>query len=335
MNQLLEDMFQLEREYKFRIINSQNTDDLENKYSYLTTKVFMVNKNPLDGGLVYDLNLFKDVEISEDIFCASSRNVDTGKLESYDRTIVDSFFKNRFGIDVSNTEIITSKDMPMHAEAYAVACGTNEHFIVVGNNPETSYVSYDLLIHEFGHTVEFTEGRKNKKLEEHLKHPVLSEAVAHYYQLVYMMENSTKDEKLSMIASFTQAYLFYRCMLIMINTDPNAKSFDPDIIVSHPDFHVFRRAFIGTHVLTNFFDRWRGQSFIEAYKQHHAQRFGVFLAFNFIKHKLDITELFRIKYPMGKVRLEDLIEQTSIDPDVLFDFTNMDRTLIDFVNGSL
>ena len=291
--------------------------------------------NPLVSRFDYDFDLFKDVNIPSDILRDSSAYVSAARIYEYDRNVVDTYFLNRFGINVSNVDITTIPNLPEYAEAFAMACGSDEHYVVIGRNLQSAFLSYDLLIHEFGHTVEFSEGRKNKKIDEYLKLNVLSEAIAHYYQIIYMLENSTRHERLSMVATFTEAFIFYRSMQIMLQVAPDARTLDHSVILHDLAFRDIYTAYAGTDILINFFNRWVRKDFYDVFKEHHEKRLGVFLAFNIIKHNMDLNELLLSKYPQGDVSMERIIESTNLDSRVLLNFKDMAATLTQFVNGTL
>lgn len=335
MEALFDQMFSLDRELKKSIISNQNPNVIWEQILDIEAKMKTANANPLVTGFDYDFDLFKDVTIPSDILRDSSAYCTAARIYEYDRNVVDAYFFNKFGIDVSNVDITTIRNLPEHAEAFAMACGSDEHYVIIGRNLHSAFLSYDLLIHEFGHTVEFSEGRKNKKINEYLKLNVLSEAIAHYYQIIYLLENSTRNERLSMIATFTQAFIFYRSMQIMLQVAPDARTLDHSVILHDPAFRDIYTAYAGTDILINFFNRWAGQDFYNVFKEHHEKRLGVFLALNIIKHDMDINELLLSKYPQGDVSMERIIERTNLDSAVLFNFKDMAVTLTQFVNGTL
>jgi hypothetical protein len=335
MEDLFDQMFFLDRELKKSIISNQNPNVIWRQIVDIEEQMKTANANPLSAWLDYDFDLFKDVEIPLHILRNSSAFAKAGRIYEYDRNVVDAYYLNKFGIDVSKVEITTILNIPEHAEAFAMSCGSDEHYVVIGRNLRSAFLSYDLLIHEFGHTVEFIEGRKNKKIDEFLKLNVLSEAIAHYFQIIYMLENSTKYERLSMVSTFTQAFIFYRSMQIMRQVVPDASTLDHRVIVYDPAFRDIYAAYEGTDILINFFNRWAGQDFYSVYKEHHEKRLGVFLALNIIKHDMDINELLLSKYPQGDVSVERIIESTNLDSNVLFNFKDMPETLTQFVNGTL
>jgi len=179
MEDLFDQMFFLDRELKKSIISNQNPNVIWRQIVDIEEQMKTANANPLSAWLDYDFDLFKDVEIPLHILRNSSAFAKAGRIYEYDRNVVDAYYLNKFGIDVSKVEITTILNIPEHAEAFAMSCGSDEHYVVIGRNLRSAFLSYDLLIHEFGHTVEFIEGRKNKKIDEFLKLNVLSEAIAH------------------------------------------------------------------------------------------------------------------------------------------------------------
>lgn len=338
MNEVIEQMFQIEREIKQARSEGREDHEMGELYGryHSTHNKILESNNYQNAALDFGLNLFANIKIPPEILRASSLNALKGKITTVDRARVDNFFQTRFGINTTNVEIISIPKMPAHAEAYAAPCGQNEHYITIPDNLEKKFLSYDLLVHEIGHTVEYTEKRKDVMNINVLDFALLSETIAHYYQMTYMLENSSTEERLGMLASVTHAHVFHQCMKIMHKIAPKQREFDKDKILKDKDFVDIIYAYRDTNVLDNFFTYNKGKDFYVEYAQHQAKRFGVFLALNFIKYKLDITELFKTKYPKGKIiSLEALIGQTNLKSKVLFNFSKMDETILRFVNGEL
>lgn len=334
MSELIVELYAIELEIKKKLINDEDVNALYGRLGDFYHKLQSEN-NYKSSKVDCGYSLFDSVEFPLDILRGSSLNAMQGNITAFDRNKINTFFLQRFNRDISNVDILSLQSMPPHAEGYAMTCSTDDHYICIPSNLKESFLSYDLLVHEFGHTVEYTEKRKNSSPDGILLFPVLSEAIAHYFQMVYMLEHSTEEERLGMLASTTDSYLFYRCMQIMGKIEPKACVFDPNKIINHDDFSIFREAYMNTPVINNFFARHKGENFYDAYLETHASRFGVLLALNFIKYKLDINELFSIKLPKGRVSLEGLICQTKIKPKVLFNFSKMNETITRFVAGKL
>lgn len=336
MNPLVKQRYELEHQYKSCMINNVDTTSLEQVSSENLMAMYTENDNLYSFD--YGFSIFQDLHIPVSLLRASSgAALNNGKITIIERDIVDSFFKNRFGIDVSEVDIIHSSNIPPHADACAVPCGIKDHFIVIPNNLETTYCSYDILIHEFGHTVEFAEKRKNKngEITNVLTCSLFSEAIAHYYQIIYMLEHSNKTERLSMLASVTQAYLYTRCMSIMLDVAPDQNFFKEDLILRDERFKDFIQAFHGTTIINKFFERWCQTPMTQGYLAFHAMRFGFFLALNIVKNKLDVTELFKIEFPKGELSVEELIKQTNFNCEIIWDFKTIDETLYQFIDGTL
>ena len=329
----IEKMYQLELSMKNSLIaGNQDIDAFNESYNAAYSNLLAANKN-LNLKYDYGFALFSTVKIPLNILRNSSANATNGQIQSFDRNKVNSFFLNEFDIDISAVDVIEVPNMPDHAEAFAMECGVNDHYIAIAT---TKFLSYDLLIHEFAHTVEFTERRKNNTPAQILNFPTLSETIAHYYQMVYMLKYSTENERLGMLATITEAYLFYHCIQIMMKVAPNERTFNREKIYKAEEFKQFLIAYDGTYVISNFFDRYDNQNYFSIYNSVHARRLGAFLALNFIKYKLDITELFHTRYPTGNtISLKGLIEQTKLKPKVLFNFNKMEETITKFISGAL
>lgn len=336
MRDAIEQIYQIELEVKKGLIN--NEQDMDALYiRHLDSYHRLLEKNNnLKSKFDYGFDIFSTVRVPVGILKYSSMYSTSGKIKNFDRNNINSFFWDQFGIDVSSVDVIEVQNMPDHAEAYASPCNVNEHYIAIPDSKSNAFFSYDLLVHEIAHTVEFTERRKNSNPAHIFSFPLLSEAIAHYYQIIYMLKHSSEEERLGMLASITEAYLFYRCMRIMCKVAPKDKKFDPNKILNDSEFVDFIKAYQGTNVVSNFFERYHNQDYYAVYNQIHAQRLGVFLAFNFIKYKLDITELFHTRFPTGEtISLEGLIKQTKLKPKVLFNFSKMEETITKFVEGNL
>lgn len=339
MEHLVNEMYQAEQLIKQAIIQGTPEDELAGLYEGLNAvwnKALETNNN---NGFIYDygLHLFQDIKIPQNVLRESSLRCNSVRLENYDRSIVDAFFRDEIGVDSSIIQIIHVDTMPRGSEAFAMSCGQDQHYICVASNDlESGFLSYDLLVHEMGHTVEFYERRKSNQLLKAITFPVISETIAHYYQMKYMLKHSTREERLSMIASVTESYVFHRCMKIMKRISPKSTKFECFKIYNDNEFRDIREAYKGMDVIDKFFNRFSEKNYFEEYYLNQAKRTGVFLALNFLKYKLDIRELLKTQYPKGKyVRLVDMISQTNIKPKVLFNFSKMEDTVTRFVEGTL
>lgn len=338
MNAILKNLYEKELEFKNQkfsientVINNQKINELEIEKNRI---YFQIEKNH-NLRIDYTLQLFKNIRVPCNILKESSANGMCGNIKDFDRDHINSFFLDKFNIDVTAVDIFRIPTMPAGAEAYAIPCGIDEHYIVIPTKESDLFLSYDLLIHELGHTVEYTSRRKKLDPAYIFGHPLLSETIAHYYQMIYMLKHSTREERLSMLCSTTESYVFNRCMQIMQDIEPKNPKFDFTKIIRHKDFDELEFAYQSTSVLQNFINRYDKKEFAPISYDQHAKRLGVFLALNFIKYKFDIKELFDIKLPKGRADLSKLIAQTNLKANKLFDFSKIDETLNSFVNGAL
>lgn len=299
----------------------------------------LASNDNLNAKFDYGFDLFSDIKIPTEILQNSSNNAMSGKITTFDRNKINAFFFDDFGMDISAVDVIESTFIPDNAEAFAMECSKDEHYICIPTRnalQSKKFLSYDLLIHELGHTVEFIERRKQNTPAEILNFSLFSETIAHYYQMSYMLKYSSSEDRLGMLTSVTQAYLFYHCMKIMRRVAPQDKIFSRMKISKDGEFQSFLSAYQGTNILDNFFKRWHLKDYLQVYEEEYAKRLGVFLALNFIRYNLDIKELFKTQYPKGdNIRLEDIIIQTNLDKDILFDFSDIDETIKKFVKGDL
>lgn len=337
---VIEKLFKAELNIKNAHKNSQN--NLEKAYQqHLDAYIDVLKSNHNErANFIEPISLSTEIKIPGDILRKSSQYGQFGRIYNFDRNFINSFFKENFDLDVTSVEVIDSPTMPEHAEGQAFECGLDDHYVVISTQ---NGLYYDLIIHEFAHTVEFSERRKKYTAGSIGFHPMLTEAVAHYYQLIYLLEHGSVKNRLCMLASITEAYVFSRCARIMLKHAPNDRSFDFKLIFNDPEFKDIKDAFGGMDILPNLEALWQGKSYREEHYYHHGKRFGVFLALNCIKHNLDILELSKVEIPAGDpandnmqyVSVLELLEQTNLNVDLLLDFSTMDDTITKFVNGTL
>lgn len=339
-NEVIENLFTAELVLKNAYLNNKNNLDEENlHHEEAFIEVFKANSN---DKLIFDysVSLSPEVKVPSYILRNSSLNAQSGRILNFDRNVIDSFFKETFDLDVSAFEVIDIPQMPKHAEGIAVPCGLDNHYVLISTQ---NGLYYDLIVHEFGHLVELTERRKKNTVGSLVFYPLFTETVAHYYQLIYMLKNSSKENRIGMLASTTEAYVFSRCIQIMLQHAPNESTFNFDLIFNDPQFQDIALAYNGLDVLPRFVQRYQGQNYKNIYQMHHGQRFSVFLALNCIKHKLDIREFSKIEIPEGDlttnnvqyVGVSKLLEQTNINIDLLLDLSTMEDTITKFVEGTL
>lgn len=337
MRNAIEQLYRVENELKALQMNGKElTEDfLARTHTPAFHQVLASNDN-LQSGLDFGFAIFLEAKIPVEILRASSLVGFQGHITRIDRAAINAFFLDEFGCDISRVDVVESGYIPSYAEAVAYPCGENNHYIVITSLGTTTFVSNDILVHEFGHTVEFSERRQSEDPVCILSFTLLSEAIAHYYQMAYMLKHSTKDERLSMLSSVTEAYVFYRFMETMLTLDNKARTFDFARMRQHPLYSDLNAAYRDIGLLDNLERKYEGRNFHLDYHEQHAKRLGVFLSLNIIRHKLDITELFKPKFPKGgTISLFELLQQTQLDLTLLLDFSSMDETVTDFVNGTL
>jgi hypothetical protein len=294
------------------------------------------------GGKEYDFfyHLFQNVKISENLLLDSSLNGIQGMIHEIKKSEYDSFFEDYFKIDISNVDIIRVSTMPDYAEGFASSCGEDNHYIVLPKAGTHYFLSKDLIVHELGHTIEFSKRRKPKIENGIVSFPIISETIAHYYQFYYMLKFSNRKERLSVLASITEAYFYYKCLMIMHTKKVKSiENFDFNFILKHSDFKHIKNAYeniytqSGLTLLENLIQKYESQMIHESFNLH-IQRLGAFLAFNFLKYKLEINKLFFIDYS-GKINLEKCLNQVGIDSKLALDFSSIDQTIQSFVDGTL
>ncbi|MEG8044950.1 hypothetical protein QP175_01240 [Sphingomonas aerolata] len=115
------------------------------------------------------------------------------------------------------------------AEAMAMACGRKDHVIVL---PAGGYKAPDLLIHELGHTAEFTVRRATGDPKMLRTHRILSETVAYYCQFSYLRQHGTADQRQFALAAFLPGYLAAQFIHVS-GKKPNAQA---KAMIGHPRF---------------------------------------------------------------------------------------------------
>lgn len=264
-------------------------------------------------------NLFQQINIPVSLLTASSMQKKDSTIKKIDKNEFNDFFKNYFNIDISSIDIIHVTSLPQHAEGYAETCGIDKHYIVLPQLNSEYFLSKDLIVHELGHTTEYLVKRTHDLKNGIVHFPIISETIAHYFQFYYMLKTCSKVERIGVLASITEAYFFYKSMLIMFINDNNASTFDYEIIVHHPLFTPFIEAYdcisLGPiTLLDELINRYDGKSMLEKYMFPHSQRLGAFLAFNFLKHNLDVQKLFSVQFNQENIDLEECLKSVGLDP---------------------
>lgn len=339
MNGMVNPLFELERQYKSHLASGQasgNNDPITERISREINEI--INEDLMRSGaqsLSYSPDLYYKLYIPVDILKESSKNALISNSTLVDVDSIHAFFLDEFEINTKYVDIIELDFMMDHAEAFAKACAIDEHFIALQTSGDNSFVSPDLLVHEIGHTVEYLKCRTAAQPLIGYRFPTISEAIAHYYQLIYMLKHSSEIERLGMIASTTASYFVYRCWLAMSDIDPTMECFDFSLIQHHELFDDFKNAYGDTDLLTKLINHYDGLPMNELFNNLHGMRFGFHIALNLIKHNLDVNELFKTKSNCAVISIENLIAQTNLDPNLVFDFSNVPETLYSFIDGTL
>jgi hypothetical protein len=117
-------------------------------------------------------------EISVDVITAVFKTNEQEMVEEIDgrENEYKSYVEKLLDVDLSKVKISRTKNDCKHAEGSALPCGATDHMVLLPPIG-ADFVSPDLLIHELGHTAEFTLRRASDEIEMVRSHKLFSRAL--------------------------------------------------------------------------------------------------------------------------------------------------------------
>lgn len=241
-----------------------------------------------------------------------------------------AYVERLLDVDLSKVEILRAAGNFKHAEGRAVTCGRTDHLVILPPNGE-EYVSPDLLIHELGHTAEYTLRRASNDIEMLRSHQLFSEAIAHYCQYKYMLEFGTHVERLHALASVTKNHMLLRALRAHHEMRDQPADFQVSRIIDHEYLDVYRAAYTKDRIEWLLED-YEGRSFIELYFLEAEPRMGAVLALRLIHNGAAIRELCLMKTNQP---VKEMLDRLNLKTDKLMDFTQADALFRKFAEGTI
>ena len=241
-----------------------------------------------------------------------------------------SYVEKLLDVDLSKVRISRTKNDCKHAEGSALPCGATDHIVLLPPIG-ADFVSPDLLIHELGHTAEFTLRRASDEIEMIRSHKLFSEAIAHYCQYRYLLEFGTKAQRIGVIGSVTKDYLLLRALVATGTLAGNPQLFHLEPIFKHNALAEFRKVYPAEKIRHLLID-YEGMPTVELYYLLAEARMGAILALHLINNSTAIRQLCTVKTD-GTAR--ELLDRLGLNAEELLDFSQADLLLLKFIDGMM
>lgn len=240
-----------------------------------------------------------------------------------------SYVERLLDVDLTKVEIVRVEGDYEKAEGKAVSCGATDHIVLLPPEGE-GLVSPDLLVHELGHTGEFTLRRASNDVEMLRSHKLLSKAIAHYCQYKYLLEFGTEDARLNALGSVTAEHLLLRALAASFTLPDRPSTLQVEQILDSEELEDYRYSYSRAQ-LAYILAPYNHQSIQNLYYLTAEPRMGAILALHLINDCTAIRNLCKEKAdrPVKKV-LEDI----GLNTAKVMDFTQADVLLKSFVKGT-
>lgn len=275
---------------------------------------------------VFTAYISKDLVEAVSRLRASSLAIDIDDdLESY-----RFYVENLLDVDLSKVEIIRVEGDYENAEGQAMPCGATDHIVILPPR-EKGFVSPDLLIHELGHTCEYTLRRASHDPEMIVSHRLFSEAIAHYCQYKYLIEHGTEAQRLSAVGSITKEYLLLKAIRAYFSLPSPSCNLQIECILNNEQIADFVSVY-GQVKVAQLLSLYPNPSLAELYHLHVEPRMGAILALQLIDNDTAIRSLCTVKADRP---IRASLERLNLDADELMKFNKADTLLKKFVLGAL
>lgn len=246
-------------------------------------------------------------------------------LSDEDYDFSRSFVENLTDQDLSRVSFVHAPRVDQ-AEAMAMACGRNDHVIVL---PAGGYKAPDLLIHELGHAAEFTVRRATADPKMLRTHLILSETIAYYCQFSYLRKHGTADQRQYALAAFLPGYLAAQFIHVSRKW-PNAGA---EAKIGHPRFGALIEEY-GTKRLLQHIDSKRLTSLTieEINRAYVEQLFSIPVALNLLQRG-DSVE--RVMMASADVPVISALQGAGLNGLALTDFRRIGGLFNAFIDGTL
>lgn len=257
-------------------------------------------------------------------------NADQGNLPNEDITQYKKFVEDLLDVDLSNVSVAHVPFDYSKAEGQAISCGKDRHVVVLPPRGQ-AFLSPDLLIHELGHTAEYTLRRKNDDIKHFVNHVFLNETIAHFCQYRYLKEYGTKTEKISAMNSVIPLYMMLKARIAATEMKLQPDVVQTEKLVNHKGFADFRKVYT-TPGLKRSMSAYEGENFYRLYHMSIAPRFGAILALKLLNEPETINKL--CVAPTDKP-VREILTGLKLNADKLLDFSKADELFKRFINGTL
>lgn len=266
--------------------------------------------------------------VSNEVIVATTKLTTADTHQEIDGDIQNykGFVENVMDVDLSEVEIIRVSGRFDLAEGKAIPCAEREHIVLlppIGDD----FVSPDLLIHELGHTAEFTLRRQIPDDDCITNFGILSETVAHFCQFRYLRESGSPVERLSAIASVLPGYVLLKAVQTT-ETNPNLRDvLIPEMIIGRPEVRDVQRA-MGVNHFSSFLEAYRNKPIPLIYHKLVVERMGAIIALHFLDDATTVRKFCSVK-PLDT--LEETLKSIGVDTNVALDFTKADDLIKAFL----
>ena len=257
-------------------------------------------------------------------------SADEGKPPNEDITQYKRFVQNLLDVDLSNVTVAHVPNDYSKAEGQAITCGEDRHIVILPPKGE-AFLSADLLVHELGHTGEFTLRRQNNEVNHFVNHKIFNETIAHFCQFRYLKEYGTRVEKISALNSIIPAYMLLKARIAANDMKIQPHTVQTDRLVNHKDFGDFRKVYT-TPGLKRSLSTYEGESLFILYHVEIAARFGAVLALKLLNEPEAIKKL--CVAPTDKT-VRDTLTSLKLRADKLLDFSKADDLFKRFIENTL
>jgi len=240
-----------------------------------------------------------------------------------------AFVSDKLRVDISGVQIVrVNLDLAL-CEAQAASCGDTEHLVLLPL-AATGFQAPDILVHELGHTAEFTLRRSIGEDRFLAQHSFLSETVAHYCQYRYLKEFGTPQERLGAMGSIVKEYLGLKAVLASYDLERR----DEDRLLIHEICaHEYVSDFVeiyGRNVVGSILKGYDQLSIGHIYKYHVEPRFGAMLAMHLIDQPEKIRDLAMSE---ANKPIATTLREMNLDAELLLDFSRSGDIMWNFVDS--
>lgn len=246
-------------------------------------------------------------------------------LSADDYDVSRDFVEKLTGQDLSRVSFVQAPRVD-EAEATAMACGRNDHVIVL---PAGGYKAPDLLIHELGHTAEFTVRRATSDSKMLRTHRILSETVAYYCQFSYLRQHGTTDQRQFALAAFLPGYLAAQFIYVS-RKKPNERA---KVMIGHPRLGELVDEYGPERLLKHIeSNRLTSLTLDEINYTYVEQLFSIPIALNLLQHGGAVE---RVMMASADIPVISALQGAGLNGLALTDFRRIGRLFNDFIDGTL